>query len=43
MGRWGRGEMTRPRGSLARKPTGKNHLEDLGANRRRVLKCILTL
>jgi hypothetical protein len=28
----GRGEIHRPRRSLARKPAGKNHLEDLGAN-----------
>ena len=34
--------MRRSRGSLARKPEVKNHLENLDANGRRVLKCILT-
>jgi hypothetical protein len=41
MGLLGKGEMHRSRGSLARKPAIENHLEKLGANGRRVSKCIL--
>jgi len=33
--------MRRSIGSLARKPAVKNHLENLGANGRRIFKCIL--
>ena len=36
MGPWGKGEIHRPRGSLARKPAGNNRLEDLGADGRRL-------